>query len=402
MRVYWSPCGPQGEDIMRRFRLLIAFPAAVALAVSVAVSAGPVVSAQAAPAELQVITTFTPNHLPESLAIDGQGNLYASLDFIGEVVKVTPSGQQQPVASLDVGTGFLTGLAFDPSGNLYVADATFEASPTPPGVFRIGAGGGVTRVATLPADSFPNGLAFHDGYLYISDSSLGAIWRLPPGGNAAIWLQDPLLAPKTKTSIGANDEAFLRDSLYVSVSDSGTIVRVPLTTGGNAGIPVVVAQAPLLRTADGIAFDINGNLYVAAVTSRRALERSAATATDKASFGSFLLVSPASSNRTRAASLGGTSSTRSPTATSCWASRCPSPAAPSTAQIRSGQAAAHVTSRSAWVAEARTRNSPSGSSAAPIATAVCEPLCGSTPIITVATGWSLHPRPGVSDRGGHA
>ena len=248
---------------MRRFRLLIAFPAAVALAVSVAVSAGPVVSAQAAPAELPVITTFTPNHLPESLAIDGQGNLYASLDFIGEVVKVTPSGQQQPVASLDVGAGFLTGLAFDPSGNLYVADATFEASPTPPGVFRIGAGGGVTRVATLPADSFPNGLAFHDGYLYISDSSLGAIWRLPPGGNAAIWLQDPLLAPKTKTSIGANDEAFRGDSLYVSVSDSGTIVRVPLTTGGNAGIPVVVAQAPLLRTADGIAFDIQGNLYVA-------------------------------------------------------------------------------------------------------------------------------------------
>ena len=34
--------------------------------------------------------------------------------------------------------------------------------------------------------------------------------------------------------------------------------------------------------------------------------------------------------------------------------------------------------------EARTRSWPSGSSAAPIATAVCEPLCGSTPIITAA------------------
>ena len=36
-------------------------------------------------------------------------------------------------------------------------------------------------------------------------------------------------------------------------------------------------------------------------------------------------------------------------------------------------------------ADARTRSSPSGSSAAPIATAVCEPLCGSTPIITATT-----------------
>src|SRR5262249_28966849 len=171
-----------------------------AVAASAAQPAGPVVSAQAASAKLPVITTFTRNHFPESLAIDGQGNLYASLDYIGQVVQVTPGGQQHLVASFDVGAGFLTGLAFDPSGNLYVADATFEASPTPPGVFRIGAGGAVTRVAALPTFSFPNGLAFHDGSLYISDSSLGVIWRLPPGGNPTVWLKDPLLAPKTTRS----------------------------------------------------------------------------------------------------------------------------------------------------------------------------------------------------------
>ncbi len=136
----------------------------------------------------------------------------------------------------------------------------FEASPTPPGVFRIGPGGAVRRVATLPADSFPNGLAFRGGDLYISDSSRGAIWRLAPGGQAAIWLQHPLLAPKT--SIGANGLAFWRGSRYVAVADSGTIARVPLTAGGIAGTPVVAAQVPLLRTADGIAFDVRGNLYI--------------------------------------------------------------------------------------------------------------------------------------------
>jgi hypothetical protein len=46
----------------------------------------------------------------------------------------------------------------------------------------------------------------------------------------------------------------------------------------------------------------------------------------------------------------------------------PQTPAPSTAQVRSGQAAAHASSRCAWAAEARTRSSPSGSSAAPIAT----------------------------------
>src|SRR5215469_4523514 len=107
-------------------------------------------------------------------------------------------------------------------------------------------------------------------------------------------------------------------------------------------------------------------------------------ATDRASLGSFLFTSPVASSRTRAPSLGGTSSTRSPADSSCWASRWPMPPAPSTAQVRRGQAAAHATSRSAWAAQARTRSSPSGSSAALIATAVCEALCGSTPIITAA------------------
>ena len=158
-----------------------------------------------------------------------------------------------------MGAGLLTGLALDSAGNLYVADATFEASP-PPGVFRIAPDGAASRVATLPATSFPNGLAFHDGYLYVSDSSLGTIWRMAPGGDAAAWLQDPLFMPKQ--SIGANGLAFWRENLYVSVADSGTIVRVPLGAGGVPGSPVVVAQANLLRAADGIAFDVQGNLYV--------------------------------------------------------------------------------------------------------------------------------------------
>jgi len=107
-------------------------------------------------------------------------------------------------------------------------------------------------------------------------------------------------------------------------------------------------------------------------------------ATERASLGSFLFTAPVASSRTRAASLGCTSSTRSPAARSSWASRCPRPAAPSTAQVRSGQDFAQVSSRSACAAQARTRTSPTGTSSAPIATAVCEPLCGSTPIITAA------------------
>jgi sugar lactone lactonase YvrE len=43
---------------------------------------------------------------------------------------------------------------------------------------------------------------------------------------------------------------------------------VPLRTGGDAGTPQIAAQANLLRTADGIAFDAHGNLYVTVNTNR--------------------------------------------------------------------------------------------------------------------------------------
>ena len=56
-----------------------------------------------------------------------------------------------------------------------------------------------------------------------------------------------------------------------------------------------------------------------------------------------------------------------------------------TAHVRCGQAAAQASSRSACATQARTLTWPSALSAWSITTAVCDPLCGSTPIITTAT-----------------
>ncbi len=98
--------------------------------------------------------------------------------------------------------------------------------------------------------------------------------------------------------------------------------------------------------------------------------------------GSFLLTSPLSSSWARAASLGCTSTTRSPAATSCWATKYPRPEAFSTAQVRSGHALAHSLKRASCSGPDRTRNWPSVASCSSMATAVCEPLCGSMPIVT--------------------
>ncbi len=117
-------------------------------------------------------------------------------------------------------------------------------------------------------------------------------------------------------------------------------------------------------------------------TTCRRPARNAATATERASLGSFFWDRWVSNTRTRAASTAGTSTTSSPAATSCWDSRYPNPAADSTAHRRWSNRAAQPNSSTVWAAEADTCSLPTITSSVSIATAVCDPLCGSIPIIT--------------------
>ena len=66
-------------------------------------------------------------------------------------------------------------------------------------------------------------------------------------------------------SIGANGIAFddAQGDLWIAVSDTGSILRVPVSSKGTAGVPAVVVQSAKLKTADGIAFDTKGGLYIA-------------------------------------------------------------------------------------------------------------------------------------------
>lgn len=264
-------------------RLLILF---VVAAMLVCVAAGP---ASARKSRTHVVTTFSAGDwgaFAEGLAADSQGNLYASLtnwgyaseDYsvmdpnIGEVWKVAPCGAKSLVASLDITAfGMLTGMAVDRDDRVYVGcgdAAPFNGMPSGigSGVYRVGPGA-LTKVVALPDASWPNGLAFHDGSLYITDSVLGAVWRVQLGDGVAgpdtPWLQDDLLAlDPAGFNIGANGLAFSGRHLYVSVSDFGRIVRVPVRGDGSPGALKVVCETPELSTADGIAFDIAGRLWI--------------------------------------------------------------------------------------------------------------------------------------------
>lgn len=214
------------------------------------------------------VTAFPETYFAESLALGPDGNLYASLTGFenGQIVKVRPAnGAQQPYGPEFGITSFLTGVTFDARGRLYVAEIRYSDDfSTFHGVIDRVDPQGVTEIATLPEDAFPNGLVFHDGYLYASDSLLGAIWRVRPQQHGVEimtpWLQSSLLDPVD--FLGANGIAFRGDRLYVVVSDTGLVTQATVRPNGSPGPLRPVLQDDRLISGDGVAFDPLGGLWI--------------------------------------------------------------------------------------------------------------------------------------------
>jgi len=264
---------------MRRLTLLAA--AAIAIGLAVPASA-------ASPTEVGVVQNFGPPlaascHNPEGIAIDPTGNLYAgSFAFqpVANICVVNRDGvlvDVIPVPAGSAGVASLLGELFEPGQGLYVLDFANGA----PGNGRLLLVNPGTRAVSVVATGFqaPNALT-QDRHrsLYISDSFQGVIWKVAPDGTTTVWKQDLRLTPQPGAGppFGANGVAFDRNQrfLYVATTADGKIYRIRVMDDGSAGdlqlfasgeaIDATQGTTEALHGADGIMFDVQGNLYVAA------------------------------------------------------------------------------------------------------------------------------------------
>ncbi|MEY2513395.1 MAG: hypothetical protein QOJ89_753, partial [bacterium] len=125
----------------------------------------------------------------------------------------------------------------------------------------------------------PNAIAFDgQGRMYVTDSATGSIYRAVGDGPLEPWFSDPLLLGDGSfgfgVPLGANGIAYRQGSLYVAATEKGRIMRIPVDSHGTAGTPQVVADGPQLVGADGLAFDVRGNLYIAANAQNKLLRLS--------------------------------------------------------------------------------------------------------------------------------
>jgi hypothetical protein len=84
-----------------------------------------------------------------------------------------------------------------------------------------------------------------------------------PGLSAAkVWADHPLLRPTPNAAFpGPNGLQVFLGELYVSNSEQGTILAIPIKLNGTAGPIRVHATLPEDLGCDDFAFDILGNLY---------------------------------------------------------------------------------------------------------------------------------------------
>jgi sugar lactone lactonase YvrE len=138
-------------------------------------------------------------------------------------------------------------------------------------VYRVARNGSFTRLPGTSAIGFPNGLAFDKrGNLYVTDTARGAVWRVPAdGGPAAVWYESALLVGNGSANfgfpIGANGIAYRQNEIVVGNTEGARLVRIAIEPDGSPGTATILAESPALYGADGLTFDVHGNVWVAVI-----------------------------------------------------------------------------------------------------------------------------------------
>jgi sugar lactone lactonase YvrE len=181
------------------------------------------------------------------LAFDREGNLYVSSRMEGSIHKVTPSGQRTAYAQ---GMGVATGIAFDRDGNLYVGDRTGT-------IFKISPDRQIFVFATVEPSVAAYHLAFNaTGDLYVTGpttSSFDHVMRINPAGEVKSFYRGLGRPQGLAFDIEGN--------LYVTGSLAGRRGVVRLTPDAKAEL--AISGYDLV----GLAFGRHGSMILATHTS---------------------------------------------------------------------------------------------------------------------------------------
>jgi uncharacterized repeat protein (TIGR03803 family) len=188
--------------------------------------------------------TLTGLYAPQALAFDASGNLFVANQNYTTVSEFAP-GATTPTATL-TGLSNPDALVFDSSGDLFVANLSGTVSKFAPGA--------TTPTATLTGVSYPYALAIDSGgNLYVSNQKGTTVSKFAPGATTP-----------TATLTGLNCPFGLAfdSSGNLYVANYGTYGNGSTVSKFTSGATTPTATLTGLRGPVALAFDPSGNLYV--------------------------------------------------------------------------------------------------------------------------------------------
>jgi len=178
---------------------------------------------------------------PFGMAFDSSGNLYVANEGAGggggtTISKITPDGTVSTYA-----TGFFgpAGLAFDNKGNLWVSDDTSH-------VWKITADGSIILGSDFEFGN-PNAIAFDKDWNLFVAAHAGYLYKMTPDGTVSVFA-GPFSGP----------QALAFDELGNVYTSDGTGIIYKIDPSGSVE---VFSTGILQSTQGGLAFDQQGNLY---------------------------------------------------------------------------------------------------------------------------------------------
>ena len=192
----------------------------------------------------------------ESIVVRSDGTL---LFVDHESGTIYSKASDEPARALVRTEAELRGLVLDLDDTLYASGRREDGTEA---VFRLSATGVLEPWVEIPGARFLNGLALlRPGELLVADSFAEVVWRVDTrAGVAAPWLVHPWTAtnPDLPMIPGPNGLKLYDGAVYMSNSALAIVVRVPIRDDGSAGEPRIFLDDLVI---DDFAFSADGDLF---------------------------------------------------------------------------------------------------------------------------------------------
>ncbi len=213
------------------------------------------------------ITVPAENAFPTGMVRSADGTFYITAFGTGIIFKAAPDGTLTPWLDRAAGVTAPASLQIAPDGSIYLIDFTSAKPGSAVGAIkRITPDGKVNVYANTQDNlglSFLSHLAFDgQGNLYVTYTARQEVWRFPVSGEGAAWLKLSAAGNTRAQPTGIVYDA-ANNAMIVADVTTGTIYRAKIRADGSADQPLVLYRQAGL-TFQGLTYDANGQLLVAA------------------------------------------------------------------------------------------------------------------------------------------